>query len=162
MLLQWASTAGNRGRARRSFGRQGELRFMARFFINHRGRRTRDYTISLYESNGTTAFNVASGDRVLVKIGKNADEPDLEIDSNAATANGSSLTLTVGSNVVQMRIAENDAGAMRVGAYECEIVVIDKSEVAGQKTKHSQLGAIFFHPTMQGEPYWTESSSSSS
>jgi hypothetical protein len=135
---------------------------MGRFLINHRGRRTRDYTITLYESDGTTPFLLASGDRVLVKIGRNAQEPDLELDSSAPTANGSKLTLTVGSAVVQMRIAENDAGALLVGAYECEAVVVDKSESTGQKVKHAQLGTFFVHPTQQGEPHWTESSSSSS
>lgn len=135
---------------------------MGRFLIQHRGKRTRDYTITLYESDGTTPFLIASGDRVLVKIGRNSQEPDLELDSSAATANGSSLSITVGSAVVQMRIAENDAGALLTGAYECEAVVVDKSETAGQKVKHAQLGTFFVHPVQQGQPYWMESSSSSS
>jgi hypothetical protein len=135
---------------------------MARFLITHRGKRTRDYTISLFESDGTTAFNLATGDVVLIKIGRNSDEPDLELDSSAATANGSSLSFVVGSNVVSMRIAEGDVASLRTGAYECEAVVVDKSEVAGQKVKHAQLGTFFLHPAQQGKPSWTESSSSSS
>lgn len=135
---------------------------MGRFLITHRGKRTRDYTITLYESDGTTAFNLATGDVVLVKIGRDSQEPHLELDSSAATANGSSLAFTVGSNVVTMRIAEGDAAALPTGAYECEAVVVDKSEVSGQKVKHAQLGTFFLHPAQQGKPSWTESSSSSS
>lgn len=134
---------------------------MSRFALYHRSRRTCDYTITLLQSDGS-AFNLASGDTVLVKIGRNTQEPDLELDSSAPTANGSRLTTTVGSNVVTMRIAENDAAELATGAYECEVVVVDVSESAGQKTKYAQLGTFFVHPTQQGEPYWTESSESSS
>lgn len=119
---------------------------MARFITHHHKNRTTDYTITLLQADGT-AFNIAASDRCLVKIGRNSATPDLDLDSAAATDNGSSVTVTSGSNVVTLRIAEGDTTSLEPGAYDCEISVVDASETAGQRTKHAQDGTFFLHPT---------------
>jgi len=119
------------------------------FILYQRKNRTLDHTATLLQADGT-AFNIASDDRVQVRIGSNLAAPDLTLDSLAATTNGSSVTVTVGSNAVTFRLTESDANALQIKTYDCQVVVIDASESAGQRTKHAQDGIFQILPATTG------------
>jgi len=121
---------------------------MARFAIYHRQGRTADYTITLYLADGSTAFNLASGDRVLIRIGRNSESPDLEIDSETDTANGSGASFTAGQNTVNVTLAEGDAEDLRTGANDADIIVVDASEASNHRERYAQDGMVFIHPNM--------------
>lgn len=122
---------------------------MASFILYQRKNRTLDHTATLLQSDGT-AFNIATGDRVQVRIGSNLKAPDLTLDSLAATANSSTVTVTVGSNAVTFRMTEADANALQIKTYDCQVVVIDASEASGQRTKHAQDGIFQILPATTG------------
>jgi len=122
---------------------------MSSFILYQRKSRTLDHTATLLQSDGT-AFNIASGDRVQVRIGANTKAPDLTLDSLAATTNGSTVSLTVGSNALTFRLTEADANALQIRTYDCQVVVIDASEASGQRTKHAQDGIFQILPATTG------------
>lgn len=121
---------------------------MARFAIYHRQGRSAEYTITLYLADGSTAFNLAANDQVLFKIGRNSDSPDLEIDSDSDTANGSGMTFTAGQNTVNLTLAEGDAAGLETGAHDADIVVVDASEDSSVRERHAQSGMVFIHPSL--------------
>lgn len=116
---------------------------MAFEVVFHCGR-TESETITLYAADGSTAANVTSGSTVRVKIGRtNAAAPLLDLSSDAPTTNGSSVTVSVGSNVVQLRLAQADTASLLPGAYQCEIDYVDNADAnvgAVKQIKLSQLG----------------------
>jgi len=122
---------------------------MSSFILYQRKNRTLDHTAALLQAGGT-GFNIAAGDRVQVRIGANMKAPDLTLDSQGATAGGSTVSLTVGSNELTFRITEADANALQVRTYDCQIVVIDASESSGQRTKHAQDGIFQILPATTG------------
>lgn len=91
--------------------------------------RTCDFTVTLYQVDGATPADFITGDTVRVKIGRqNAAAPLLDLSSDGATANGSSVTASNGSDVVQLRLAQADTASALPGAYEIEITVVDNND----------------------------------
>lgn len=124
----------------------------ASFLISHYKSRTCDYTITLTESDGSTAVNVAAGDVVRVKIGRVGSTPSLDIDSVGATASGSLVTVSVGSNICTLRIAQGDVANMTPGAYDCEVALVDDSETGpADAIKSAESGVFFLHGTQGGD-----------
>ena len=108
----------------------------------HKGR-TSDHTVTLFETNGTTALAIAVTDVVRFKMyRRDGDTPDLDIDSVAATANGSVVTVdTTNPASVTLRIAQGDTSGLVPGAYRAEILVIDDSETdPADAVKMAEMG----------------------
>ena len=132
------------------------------FEIRTHQRRTRDFTVTLYEADGTTELTLAANDVVRFKIGSDGAVPLLDLSSIEASGNGSSLTFTAGTGNCVVRLAGGDVANLK-GAYDCEILVVDNSETAPpDAAKHAEYGVLFVHPTMQGDLTEDESSSSQS
>lgn len=91
--------------------------------------RTSYHTVPLYEADGSTAINLASTDVVRYKIYRRAAAtPLLDLDSAAASANGSSVTVDATSPAsVTVRINAADA-TMDPGVYRGEVSVVDDSD----------------------------------
>lgn len=103
--------------------------------------RTRDFSIPIYEVDGSTAYNLESGDVVHLRIGRGSDALTLELTSAAATSAGSTLTFTVGNNVVTCHVAQGDiTNSLQSGAYDYELEVVRSSE-----NLHVQTGVFFIH-----------------
>jgi len=114
-----------------------------------RKNKTLDCSGTLLQSDGT-AFNIATGDRLLVKIGRKGSAPVLSLDSDTPTDNGSDVTITVGSNAYSFRVVEADANDLDLEIYDLELVVVDASEASGERTKFAQDGEFIILGTMTG------------
>lgn len=124
--------------------------------------RTGDFSLSLFESDGTTEFILAAGDNVRVKIGRGEEEPVLEVDVDVSPA-GSKTSFTAGTNDVTLRIGQDDTADLETGSYDMEITVVDDSETAPENAiKHVQYGVFSLAATMGGPVVLEESSGSSS
>ena len=111
----------------------------------HKGR-TSDDTVALYESDGTTALVLAATDVVRVKFFKrDGDTPDLDIDSAAASANGSVVTVdTLNPSSCTLRIAQGDTSGLVPGPYRAEILVVDDSESSpADAVKMVEMGVAY-------------------
>lgn len=124
--------------------------------------RTRDYTVTLYEADGTTELSLAVNDVVRFKIGGDGATPKLDLGSDGPTPAGSKITFTPSTGDCTVRLAQGDVNTLTPGsAYDCEILVIDNSETApADAAKHAEYGVLFVHPTMGGDLGEEESSSS--
>lgn len=113
--------------------------------------RTVDFTVNLFENDGTTEVLLASDDVVRVKIGRGTGAPSLDLDSTGAESGGSVVSFTAGTNDVTVRFG-TDTSAMDVGAYDVEVAVVDNSETAPvDAIKHAEYGVLNLHPTMGGD-----------
>jgi len=118
--------------------------------------RTVDFTVTLKTVSG--GYLVLAGtDVVRCKVGRGTGAPDLDLDSVAATANGSVVTVDEvgdGSTTyaqVTVRLAQGDTGSL-FGAYTAEVAVIDDSETApADAIKTCEIGAIHFLATPGGD-----------
>lgn len=118
--------------------------------------RTVDFTVQIKEDDGTY-LQLAATDHVRCKIGRGTGTPTLDLDSVAATANGSVVTIDQrgdGSTThcsVTVRLAQGDTSSLW-GAYTCEVAVIDDSETApADAIKSAETGAVHFTRTMAGD-----------
>lgn len=121
---------------------------MAAYFELHQPRgRTRDHSITLYETDGSTGIVLSATDVVRVKVHSgNAQTPGLELLSGESTANGSTVTvvqLTAPANVT-LRIAQADTTAWVLGVYEVEVIVVDDSETAPANAALHALGGLLY------------------
>ena len=96
--------------------------------------RTHDFTVQLKTPSGGYA-QLAATDVVRCKIGRGTGVPSLDLDTVAATANSSSVTVAElgdGSAThasVTIRLAQADLSSLQ-GAYDIEVSVVDDSETA--------------------------------
>lgn len=113
--------------------------------------RTVDFTVPLYEADGTTAVVLSSGDVVRCKVGR-AGTATLDIDSVAATANGSLVTIdTLSPASVTIRFAQGDTSSLR-GVYDVEVGMVDDSETApADAFKPAEQGSLAVRYTMDGD-----------
>jgi hypothetical protein len=116
--------------------------------------RKREYTISLYETDGTTSITLAVTDVVRLKIyRRDAATPVLDLDSAAASANGSVITVDqLGPSPVASVTATFDQADLLLlepGVYSCEVDVVDDSD--GDKILHANTGVIQVMPTGGGD-----------
>lgn len=128
---------------------------MAAYFELHQPRgRTRDHSLSLYETDGTTVVTLAVTDVVRVKIGNgNNVTPDLDLD-DSATAGGSVVTVDSLTTAPQctLRIAQADTANLPLGVYAVDIDVVDDSETApANAIKHAQSGLLYLTGTGGGD-----------
>lgn len=127
---------------------------------------TREYTLDLFEDDGTTESILQAEDEVRVKIGRGGDTPDLDLSSFEELAGGSTIAFTAGSNDAIIKLRQADVRSIEPGAYDCQILVVDNSQHVGTPqedvVKHAEQGVCFVHPSAGGEYGDEESSSSSS
>jgi hypothetical protein len=116
------------------------------FKVKAYANRTVDFTVTL-KTNSGDYLQLQSGDVVRVKVGR-VGTVELDLDSAAASANGSSVTvdqLGDGSAThasVTVRLAQGDTNGMR-GAYDCEVLVVDDSETSpADAIKAAEIGVI--------------------
>lgn len=121
------------------------------FEIIAKANRTGDYTISLYESDGTTAIVLADTDAVRIKISR-AGTVALDIESTNDTANSSGITIdTTDPAVCTLRLAQGDLSGMQ-SAYDVEVLVVDDSETApADAIKEAETGVLHVIPTAGGD-----------
>jgi hypothetical protein len=106
-----------------------------------RKKRTRAFTVTLFESDGSTAVIIAAADRVRFKIYRGDDEdPYLDILSGVAAPGGSTVTPTPGTNSVAIVIRQGDVERLAPGAYDAEILLVDQSDT--NAAKHAETGVI--------------------
>ena len=93
-------------------------------------RRTVDYQFTIYQSDGTTGVTLASGDVVRFKAFLEDGTVVLDLDSVAATSNGSLVTIdnTTAPARATVRFAQADVTAMTKPMYFGELLVVDDSE----------------------------------
>jgi hypothetical protein len=132
------------------------MSFLAHVWKN----RTSVFSVPITEANGTTAVTLQENDVVRIKIGKVGDTPVLDLESSDNTENGSSLTFTPLGNTVTVTLRQEDTNLLSVGAHDCEVGVVDASEL--DAFKHAESGVIFCHGTQGGNIGEEQSSSSSS
>lgn len=110
--------------------------------------RTTDFTVLLYEDDGSTALVLANADVVRVKIGR-AGSVVLDLDSAADTANGSGVTVDNRSAAqVTVRLAQGDTSAMQ-GTYDVEVLVVDASD--SDLIKTCEYGCMHILPSQSGD-----------
>lgn len=117
--------------------------------------RTTDHTFALYQSDGVTGLVLAASDVVRFKLGRgDGATPDLDLDSAAATANGSVVTiddLTAPADVT-VRFAQADISGLHPGVYRGEILVVDDSETdPADAIKYNQLVVVHVIGTLGGD-----------
>ncbi len=114
--------------------------------------RTRDFTVPIFEADGTTSIALVSGDVVRCKVGRGTATPDLDIDSVAALAGGSFVTIDVLDPAsVTVRLAQADTLSLS-GIYDVEVSVVDDSETApADAIKAAEKGSIGFSPAPAGD-----------
>ena len=101
------------------------------FEVKAYANRTVDFTVTL-KTNSGGYLQLQAGDVVRVKIGR-VGTVGLDLDSAAASANGSSVTVAQlgdGSAThasVTVRLAQGDLNGMQ-GTYDVEALVVDDSE----------------------------------
>ena len=113
------------------------------FEIKCHANRTQDFTIALFENDGSTALTLEATDVVRVKVGQSGATPAIDIDSILATANGSVVTIdTLSPASVTLRLAQGDTTSLS-GLYDIEVNVVDDSEDAPEDAiKAAEYGAL--------------------
>ncbi len=113
------------------------------FELKCHANRTQDFTIALFENDGSTALVLAGTDVVRVKVGRAGDTPELDLDSVAATANGSLITIdTLNPASVTLRLGQGDTTGLK-GIYDVEVLVVDDSETApADAIKAAEYGSL--------------------
>lgn len=140
------------------------MSFLAR--INRQ--RYREFAVSIFESDGSTDANLATGDVVYCRIGHNVGtdfETALEINSAGVSDGDSIITYTVGTNDCIVKIGMVDAQELDLPIYDCELFVKDVSDTdaAGSaRVKHCETGVLHVQGSLPEVPEAQSSSSSES
>lgn len=108
---------------------------MAIFSTTYRTR-TANFTVTLFDADGTESV-ISTGDQVRVKIGNTGGTPILDLDSIAASSNGSTVTRL---NPVDLHIDQADLALFSPGIYDIEIALVDSS--AGDKILNIETGTF--------------------
>lgn len=119
-------------------------------------KRTIEMTFTLLTSEGVPLAIDTTGtaDVARVKIGKGPGTPLLDLDSKAASSNGSTVTIqtqaasTIGKIVA--RIDQNDiANKLWPGFFDMEVSLVDESD--SQKIKHHAMHTVWVRATPGGD-----------
>lgn len=127
------------------------------FFVRFNKNRTSDDTVSLFEADGTTSVTLAATDVVRFKVyRRDQATPVLDLDSDAASPNGSSITIEeLGPSTTAfatIRVAQADLLALDPGIYSADISVVDDSETAPvDAIKAFEDGTVFISGTGGGD-----------
>lgn len=109
----------------------------------YKNRTTRE-TITVTDADGDNV-DFESGDTFRVKIGRTGAAPLLDLDSDAASANGSTVQAANPSIVV---LDQDDVETLSAGVYDCEVSIVDASD--GNRIKHADKGVCVVHGTQAG------------
>lgn len=138
------------------------------FTIYHKKRRTRTYTVDLFEIDGTTEVILAAEDVVRFKVNRGEDAILIDANSYETESGGTRVAFTVGTNDVCITVGQGDVNSddFPPGCYDCEVMVVDNSEhltVDGREEnsyKHVEDGVFVLQPAAGGELEDEQSSSS--
>lgn len=106
-------------------------------------RRKSEHTVTIGEADGDDVV-VSAGDNVRFKIGRGAGTPLLEIQSDAATSNGSICTA---ANPTTLTLGAGDL-TFPAGIYDIEAVIIDDSE--SNAPKKAETGIFILEESAGG------------
>lgn len=113
------------------------------FVVADRNRKS-THEILIGEADGTDS-SISTDDNVRIKIGQAGQTPSLEIESDAATANGSQCTAT---NPTVVTLAAADL-SFQAGIYDIECTIVDTSD--GNKPKKADQGIFHLRETFGGD-----------
>jgi len=109
--------------------------------------RYRRFTVTITDENGATvAFQ--AGDVVRVKIGRPGRAPLLDLDSVAASSNGSTVS-AANPATVKIRAADLVAGVIKPGAYTFEVLLVDAND--SEQPKAAINGTFHVLPSPGGD-----------
>jgi hypothetical protein len=116
-------------------------------------RRTADWEFSIFEHDGATTFALAAGDVVRFKIYAADDAITLDVDSVAASANGSVVTVDqLDPAIVTVRLAQDDTENLPADIYSAELCHVDDSETDPlDAIKRIAHGALRVYPSGGGD-----------
>jgi len=115
------------------------------------GRKKRKLTrdITMTDSDSATVTPGAN-DVVRVKIGRAGQVPILDLDSAAASANGSTVTKdTPSAGVNRLAVAAADMDLLSVGVYTLEVSLVDNAD--GGAIKHVEHQVFVVQQVMLGD-----------
>jgi len=113
------------------------------YIVADRNRKT-EFEIDIGEADGDDVV-IASNDNVRIKIGRaGSDTPLLEVQSDAATTNGSSCTA---DNPTILVLSQGDV-TFPAGVYDIEVAIVDVSD--GNAIKKAELGIFVIRESMGG------------
>lgn len=113
------------------------------FIVADRNRKS-THEILIGEADGDDSL-IASDDNVRIKVGQAGLTPVLEIQSDAATPNGSQCTA---ANPTTLTLAAEDL-AFQAGIYDIEALVVDTSD--NNKPKKADQGIFHLRETFGGD-----------
>lgn len=106
--------------------------------------RTYVFEITIKDGSGV-AVTLESGDKIRLKIGRQGQEPLLDLLGGTATAAGSVIE---NANPARFTLAEDDTEDWPIGNLEVEVLVVDAS--VGNLTKHAETGILSLSPEILG------------
>lgn len=112
-------------------------------FIEAERNRKSEHEILIGEADGDDA-TIAPTDNVRVKIGRAGETPQLEVQSDSATAAGSQCTA---ANPTVLTLAAGDL-AFASGIYDIEAMIVDASD--SDAPKSAERGIFVLKETMGG------------
>lgn len=114
--------------------------------------RTVDFTVPIFEADGSTVIVLTNTDVVRCKVGRGSATPDLDIDSVGALTGDSIVTIdTLDPASVTVRLAQADTAGL-LGIYDIEVSVVDDSETTpADAIKAAEKGSIGFSPAPGGD-----------
>ncbi len=125
------------------------------FEVKGHAARTTDFSVSIKTSSGGY-IQLANDDVVRVKLGRSGTVA-LDLDSVAATANGSRVTIdetgdgSATHNSSTVRLAQGDTEDL-AGAYDCEVLLVDNSETApADAIKAAEYGIVHIIRSLDGD-----------
>ncbi len=129
------------------------------FLIDTHVNRSRGYSGTAYEYDGTTEIVLAAQDVLHVKIGAAGGNSSIEFSSADTSSGGSTASFTPGSGDYTFKLHQVDTVLLGAGIFDVEIEVWDDSV---QEFKMIEQGCIHIAPTQGGIADGEESSSSAS
>lgn len=137
------------------------MSFLARI---HR-QRSREFSVSIFDVDDNDE-NLSAGDIVVLRVGSVGNQQsELEIRSGETTDGDSTITYTAGTNDCTIRIGMVDALELTRPIYDCELFVIDASDVdsaSSPRYKHCEMGVLHVQGSLPETPEDQSSSSSES
>ena len=115
------------------------------------GRKKRKVTrdITMTDVDGDTV-SPGANDVVRVKIGRTGQIPVLDLDSAAASNNGSTITKdTPSAGVNRLAVVEDDMDLLSVGVYTMEVSLVDNAD--SEAIKHVEHQVFVVQQVMLGD-----------
>lgn len=107
--------------------------------------RTHVFVITIKDGSGVPV-ELAAGDKIRLKIGRQGSTPRLDLLGGESTAAGSVIE---NLNPARFTLAEGDTVGWPIGNLEVEALVVDSS--VGNLTKHAETGILTLAPEILGD-----------